>query len=696
MIASAVLKKRQQKKRKMCRQWIAGRSRGKDVLTMVHEELLTDDPAAYRNFLRLNSDQFNQILSLVESRISRQNTVMRESISARNRLAITLRFLATGESFRSLMYSSRIHESTISCIISEVCTALIEVLRPLYLQTPNAPEQWKKIAMDFMNMWQYPLCLGALDGRHITFRAPVSSGSYFHNYKGTNSIILLGLVDAHYRFIYVNIGVNGRISDGGVFRNSSLSEAVYNNILNFPEPELLPGLRERLPYVIVADEAFPLSMHLMKPYPHRGLNTEERVFNYRLSRARRVVENAFGILANRFRVLLTPIALNVEKVEMITFTCVLLHNYLATVNHTAHEEFTSQIDNMQALASVGSQGEILGMAPQKVYNRRSLNTSVCSADSECLDLSIKGFYLIVYYPYSDPGQEFEIISEQDLVNTWEFLERGSHVTAKFGSAKVQGIVVAVSEEHSYLVNNFDNITEAFRGEMKPPKSSLAPRLVGTRIVEISPKIERHVVKVMDRGTQTEDFDYENDYLALKKKYDELKAEMDKFTSGVNAVQTNLEEAMNTLRSMNTEDAASSTSSNDACQENEDPFKVKVQIGPSGTKIEKNIFDSINWNSYTAATRKLLISLFPRKILATHSLTGKPSPAFIGTKQKKTRLDPPIINDIIEVVSKKCKVPETLVRSAITTKCADENKLYRKRLQKKSNTDSVLGETKHRL
>lgn len=75
-------------------------------------------------------------------------------------------------------------------------------------------------------MWQFPHCIGALDGRHITFTPPVSSGSYFYNYIGEYSIVLLALVDAKYKFTYVNIGVIGRISDGGVFNNSRLWRAI--------------------------------------------------------------------------------------------------------------------------------------------------------------------------------------------------------------------------------------------------------------------------------------------------------------------------------------------------------------------------------------------------------------------------------------------------------------------------------------
>lgn len=81
-------------------------------------------------------------------------------------------------------------------------------------------------------------------------------------------------------------------------------------------------------YIIVADDAFALHTNVMKPYPERNLTWDKRICNYRLSRARRTSENAFGILANRFRILLNLIALAVEKVEIITYACILLHNFL--------------------------------------------------------------------------------------------------------------------------------------------------------------------------------------------------------------------------------------------------------------------------------------------------------------------------------------------------------------------------------
>lgn len=105
----------------------------------------------------------------------------------------------------------------------------------------------------------------------------------------------------------------------------------------------------------------------------------------------------------------------------------------------------------------------------------------------------------------------------------------------------------------------------------------------------------------------------------------------------------------------------------------------VLIGSNKTTVAVHILRAIDWKNYRAATRKLLITLFSREMLATRSLTGKPSPAFHDRKKPvKDKLDQNIINDIIQIITKKCGVQENLVRTAITTKCADENKMLRTR------------------
>ncbi|XP_077290942.1 uncharacterized protein LOC143914556 [Arctopsyche grandis] len=117
----------------------------------------------------------------------------------------------------------------------------------------------------------------------------------------------------------------------------------------------------------------------------------------------------------------------------------------------------------------------------------------------------------------------------------------------------------------------------------------------------------------------------------------------------------------------------------------------VPIGSGKTLVPYHIYSQINWNSYSFATRKLLMAVFPRRTLATHSLTGKSSPAFTS-RPPKMQLDAKKIADIIITVTQMCNVQESLVRNIITTKCSDENKMYRMRMKKQKNKNSRDVET----
>lgn len=99
---------------------------------------------------------------------------------------------------------------------------------------PSDTNSWLKIAFDFEEKWNFPHCIGALDGKHILLQAPFNTGTEFFNYKGHFSIVLMALVDANYSFTYVNVGCQGRISDGGVLKNTDLWKGLINKSLNLP------------------------------------------------------------------------------------------------------------------------------------------------------------------------------------------------------------------------------------------------------------------------------------------------------------------------------------------------------------------------------------------------------------------------------------------------------------------------------
>jgi hypothetical protein len=196
------------------------------------------------------------------------------------------------------------------------------------LQIPKTPTEWKQIAKGFYKQWQFPNCLGALDGKHVAIKKPPHSGSLYYNYKNFFSIVMLAVVSSNYEFIIVDVGTNGRVSDGGVLANSKFGQLLNKNSLQTPQPERLPNSEKTLPFVSVADDAFAMSENLLKPYSQTGLTPEQRIFNYRLSRARCIVENAFGILNSRFGVFQRPIAVSPEKADTIILACCYLHNYL--------------------------------------------------------------------------------------------------------------------------------------------------------------------------------------------------------------------------------------------------------------------------------------------------------------------------------------------------------------------------------
>nr|XP_049697636.1 uncharacterized protein LOC126054840 isoform X2 [Helicoverpa armigera] len=169
---------------------------------------------------------------------------------------ISNRYLSTGSSFTRLAENFRIGVASVSRIVAEVCNALWLVLQPLVIPKPTK-DDWKRIAKDFQELWQFKNCLGALD-----------------------------------------------------------------------EPEPLYEGGEPVPFVFIGDEAFPLMENFMRPYPRDQLDQQKRIFNYRLSRARRIVEATFGVLARKWYVYRKDFECRVETVDKIVKATCVMHNFL--------------------------------------------------------------------------------------------------------------------------------------------------------------------------------------------------------------------------------------------------------------------------------------------------------------------------------------------------------------------------------
>jgi len=229
------------------------------------EELRVEDSQAFANFIRLPIELFDELLHLVTPLIEKRSTNFRVPISPGLRLATTLRHMASGEKYSSLLYNFRVSAPSLCNIVPEVCRAIVTVLSDEVISAPRTPEQWRTIADEFHQRWNVPHACGALDGKHIYIRKPANSGSVYYNYKGYFSIVLMALVDAQYRFVWVDIGGDGSMSDAQIYNSSELCDLLNTGDLCLPTAEPLPHDNQKMSYFLLGDDAFALQPFLMKP-----------------------------------------------------------------------------------------------------------------------------------------------------------------------------------------------------------------------------------------------------------------------------------------------------------------------------------------------------------------------------------------------------------------------------------------------
>ena len=176
---------------------------------------LMDDDTKFKEYFRVTPFLFGQILDDIQNDIEGTTTTwVRNPISARVKLCITLRYLATGESFQSLAFQFRVHRTTIGRIVGQCLSSIINRFMIKAMPTPTTIS-FQQIIADFYSKWNYPNVCGAIDGKHVRIRCPSRAGSAFFNYKDFHSIVLLAIVDAHYKFIAVDVGSYGREGDAG-------------------------------------------------------------------------------------------------------------------------------------------------------------------------------------------------------------------------------------------------------------------------------------------------------------------------------------------------------------------------------------------------------------------------------------------------------------------------------------------------
>ena len=246
----------------------------------------------FKKTFRVSRGTFTFILNKIKHVLERQ-TLVEQPIPPELRLAICLYRLGRGSYYFTIAEMSGLGLSTVCTITKEVSQAIIDFLwnESVTKYMPQSEQQFRNKIVDMEEMWQFPCCWAAIDGCHIPIKCPPGGQEAckeYHNFKNFYSVVLMAMVDSHYRFIWGSCSYPGNSHDSIIFQSTDLwSKIQKGNYL--PQIAKKVGSQD-VPPLVVGDSAFPFTSWLMKPFTNAILTEKQRYFNYRLSRARMVTE----------------------------------------------------------------------------------------------------------------------------------------------------------------------------------------------------------------------------------------------------------------------------------------------------------------------------------------------------------------------------------------------------------------------
>ena len=282
------------------------------------------EESQYLQHFRMSKDTFWYLSHRFAAYFEKQNTQLRRALPPPKRLAVVLHWLAQASSFSELAALYGIGKSTVVALVHQGIAILRERLFHDAIKFPTGPEL-EQVIVDFESLCGLPCCGSALDGTFMPIKKPSEFGDTYYCYKHFNAIIVLGCVDARGIFTYVNAGRPGSVGDSYTYIHSLLYQKIANGEWLYRSPMTIEGVSVK-PF-LVADSAFPLDSTSMKCFPDSANVPQKRSFNYSLIRTRRVVEQAFGRLKGRWKIMDSNCKLNDPVfVRQVAMVCCALHN----------------------------------------------------------------------------------------------------------------------------------------------------------------------------------------------------------------------------------------------------------------------------------------------------------------------------------------------------------------------------------
>lgn len=299
-------------------------------------------PSDFKQRYRLREEHVDFLNHRI-GHLLRHKTRRNYALSPRQQIIVALRHLATGANFTVVADAHGLHKSTVSRCVHRFVKAVVRTLFAEVVDWPEDPRDVRRMVSRFREIGGMPCVIGCIDGTHIPIARPVENEAQFVNRHGEHSVNAMMVCGADLRFVFCSARWPGSVNDGRVFRNSALAHRLEDGWRPFPA------------CVILGDSGFPNLPYLITPLPN-PITVGEQLLNRKHKSTRRLVENSFALLKERFRCLLVPLPFEPTFSCETIKCCVVLHN-IVTEPKDAEEEHIFLADPNIEQSEVESDGE---------------------------------------------------------------------------------------------------------------------------------------------------------------------------------------------------------------------------------------------------------------------------------------------------------------------------------------------------
>ncbi|XP_036336231.1 uncharacterized protein LOC118746491, partial [Rhagoletis pomonella] len=260
----------------------------------------------------------------------------KKSFSAEERIAITLKYLATGEVHSCRNYCFRASKPVILKMIANICLNIYELLKDLFVSLPKTDEQWQNVANEFQRKHCMPNCAGHLAMQQIRFHSSSRAEEQI-DFINKQPLIFTSIVDSNNNFLYTDIEKTQAGAIDEIYEKSTIRQMIETYEVKLPVSyEAQDGSIDQS-YYFASKCGLPL-----KPYLLSGaadVPNDSRVnYNNIMNMVNRHTENALRMLANIFPILSQPLRIDEENGRKIILGCVALYNFLRKTDRTFYKQ----------------------------------------------------------------------------------------------------------------------------------------------------------------------------------------------------------------------------------------------------------------------------------------------------------------------------------------------------------------------